>query len=1014
MILPHHLPPSLMVDPAEGIGRYDAPRSRSARPAVRATAPDRILLALVASIWGVAVVWVISGFGGPSAQRAVADVGESVLDVLAAVIVLRAALRTNGRRIRLGWAVLGIATLVYAVGDGAWAWLDLGGSTASPSLADLAYVGYYPLVVVALFVLQSASSLRRDTLRFTIDSLIVVIGGGIVVWHTLFRPVLESLDPNPLAAVLALGYPIGDLVLLFGVAAIALRQPPDIDAAALTALVGGLAFMFVGDVGYGQLNLTGSFDQVRWPDITYLTSTFLVALAGYFQAHPGAMGVGRGKAMKRWLLGLPYVTLAAGYLVLIALAVGSVTGELTEVLCGVAVLTAMVLLRQELVLRENSSLLAEKTRRELEERFTALTANSSEAIVLVDHEGVVTDATEVVGRVLGIGISKLVGRRISRLVHADDAHRAQAFIDDVAAGRSVAQPVEWRIWDATGVWRQVETIAANLLDDPSVGQIVLTTRDVQERKTLERQLTQVALHDLLTDLPNRSLYHDRVGQALGKVTGAQEPTTVFCIGIDGFKRVNEGLGHAVGDQVLQEVSRRVRASIGAADTCARLGGDEFGVLLDGHPSPEDALAAADRILAAIRLPLELADTPIHLTASMGVSTTAHTGADAGRLLRRAEVAKSVARNAGGDRAAVFEPAMQEAAQTRFELESELRRAIDQAEFVLEYQPIVDLQTGDLVGAEALIRWDHPTNGRILPDVFIPLAEETGLIDEIGAWVLRTGCTEAARWAQLSPGRVPRVSINVSAHQLADPRLAWTVQAAMAQAGASPGWITLELTESMLMQNSSESIERLHAIRALGVEIAIDDFGTGYSSLAYLERFPISHLKIDRSFVFPLEDERRGSGVVRAIVEIGRALGLTTVAEGIETPTQLRRLQELGCAFGQGYLFSRPLERDAMAELVARRTGAVFGRQVAPDGRKSPLRFRAPRNQIELGARARPPAAAMLPYLPLRGALVKRQRRADSSSPKRTGPRADLSDGSGSVIPPERPSPLVLPGSGLPH
>ena len=277
--------------------------------------------------------------------------------------------------------------------------------------------------------------------------------------------------------------------------------------------------------------------------------------------------------------------------------------------------------------------------------------------------------------------------------------------------------------------------------------------------------------------------------------------------------------------------------------------------------------------------------------------------------------------------------MQAAVRARFELESELRRAIDQAEFVLDYQPIVDLQSGDLVGAEALIRWDHPTQGKIESSVFIPLAEETGLIDEIGAWVFRTACAEAARWASLSPGRVPRVSINLSAHQLADPQLAWTLQAAMAHAGATPSWVTLELTEGMLMQDGSASLERLHAIRALGVQIAIDDFGTGYSSLAYLERFPITQIKIDRSFVTQLDDPMRGAGVVHAILGIGRALGLSTVAEGVETSTELRRLRELGCTFGQGRLFSGPIEANAMAALVAGRGVPAFAREIAISGRK---------------------------------------------------------------------------------
>jgi diguanylate cyclase (GGDEF)-like protein/PAS domain S-box-containing protein len=885
---------------------------------------DRALLALVVGGWGIAVAWLAFGLGNPGAQRAVADVAEVAIDFAAGVIVIRAALCSEARRTRLGWAVLGVATLIYGVGDGAWAWLDLGGgSTASPSLADLAYVSYYPVVVIALVMFQRASSSQGATLRFAIDSMIVLVGGGIVVWHTLFRPVLESLDPNPLSAALALGYPIGDLVLLFGVAATALRHPPEIDARALTALVGGLALMFVGDVGYGQLNLTGSFDLVRWPDVIYLSSTLLIALAGYFQAHPAAMGQDRAKGLSRWLLGLPYVGLAAGYSVVIALALGNVTNELLEVLYAAVVLTAMVLIRQELVLRENSRLLMEQGRRVLEERYRALSANSSDAVVLVDRNGVVTEASPAVARNLGVDGSRLIGRPISQLVHADDEGRVKGFIADVAAGRPVTQPIDWRLWDVTGVWRQVETIAAHHRDDPSIGQIVLTTRDVRERKTLERQLSQVTLHDFLTDLPNRALFLDRVGQALTSAARSERRITILLIGLDGFERVNQSLGHDVGDQVLQEVSARLRDSVHNADTCARVGGDEFGVLLDGDPSPEDGMAAADRILVALRSPIELDRHMVDLTASIGISTAEHGETRAGDVLRTADVARSAARNRGGDQVVIFEPAMHEAVRTWLELETELRRAIDQKEFVLEYQPIVDLRDGELVGAEALIGWDHPTRGRMAPSVFLPLAEQTGQIDEIGAWALGAACTEAARWASSSSGRVPRVSVGVSAHQLADPRLAWTVQAAMAHASVAPSWVVLDLHESLLRPNNAGALGPLDTIHALGVQIGVDDFGTGYSSLAYLERMPITYVKIDRSFVAPLDDPRRGSGVVHAIVEMGRALNLTTVATGIDTATELRRLQELGCVLGQGRVFSPPLERDAMADLVAHKQGLVL-------------------------------------------------------------------------------------------
>jgi|GEM_PF-806546 diguanylate cyclase (GGDEF)-like protein/PAS domain S-box-containing protein len=888
---------------------------------------DGVLIVTAAVLWSASVAWLVSGIGAAATRLAVADLAEPALDLVAVLIVLRVARGPDVGRVRLGWAFICLALLVYAAGDGLYAWFDLvAGGASSPSLADVAYVAYYPIIGAALLLFPSVASDPRERLRLTLDSSIVVVGGGIVLWQTLLGPALATLTPNPLGAALSLGYPIGDLVLLFGMAAMALRRPVGIDPRALVALVGGLLLMFVADVGYGGLTLAGTFDVQRWPDVGYLSSSLLMALAGYLQTHPArTRATPESAVLGRWLLALPYAGLAAGYGTVIALvlAQGGVSGDLREVLFGALVLTLLVFLRQELVLRENSSLLAEQVRRESETRFDALTAHTTDAIVLVDSKGTIVQAAPVVGRVLGVDAARLVGQSIAGLAHADDMDRVRTLVADVVAGRPVARPVEWRLWDATGHWRQVETIAADLREDPSVGQIVLTTRDVGARKTLEQQLTQVTLHDLLTNLPNRALFHDRLGQALASGERAGRPTTVLFLGLDGFRRVNESHGHAAGDRLLEECARRLQASVRAADTCARLGGDEFGVLLDGDPSAQDRSVVAERILAAIRQPMSVGQEPLQLTASLGMATNLQLGADAISLLRNAQLARSAARDAGGDRMVTFEPAMQHAAQSQLELETELRGAVAQGQLVLLYQPIVDLKTGELAGAEALVRWDHPTRGRLGPGLFIPLAEEIGLIDEIGTWVLRTACVEVAHWAGLARGPVPRVSINLSVRQVADPQLPWTVQAAMAQAGAAPNWITLELTESLLLQNTAAVLERLHALRALGVAIAIDDFGTGYSSLAYLQEFPVTHIKIDRSFVTPLDDPTRGSGVVHAIIEIARALGMTTVAEGIETPTQLERLRELGCPLAQGFLFAPPLEAAAMAELVARPVGPIW-------------------------------------------------------------------------------------------
>lgn len=496
---------------AVGVPLHTQDRGVAADPGVPARGASRFtldgaLIVTAAALWSASVAWLVCGIGTAPTRLTVADLAEPVLDLVAALIVLRAARRPDAGRVRLGWAVICLAMLVYAAGDGLYAWFDLmAGGASSPSLADVAYVAYYPIIGVALLLFPSVAPGPGERLRLTLDSSIVLVGGGMVLWQTLLRPALATLSPNPLGAALSLGYPIGDLILLFGVAALALRRPVRIDPRALVALVGGLLLMFVADVGYGGLTLAGTFDVQRWPDVGYLSSSLLIALAGYLQAHPArTRATPESAGLGRWLPALPYAGLAAGYgsVIALVLAQGGVSGDLRELLFGALVLTLLVFLRQEIVLRENSRLLAEQTRRESEARFETLTAHATDAIMLVDSKGTIVQAAPVVGRILGVDAARLVGQLVVSLAHADDMDRVRALVADVVAGRPMARPLEWRLWDASGHWRQVETIAADLRADPSVGQIVLTTRDVGARKTLEQQLTQVTFHDLLTNLPN--------------------------------------------------------------------------------------------------------------------------------------------------------------------------------------------------------------------------------------------------------------------------------------------------------------------------------------------------------------------------------------------------------------------------------------------------------------------------------------------------------------------------------
>ena len=880
--------------------------------------PDTAILAVAAATVCLMEAWVVFGGARSNTQNAVTSFAAPLIDLVAAVLVARAARSATGLRIRVAWGFIALGMLVYAAGDGIWAWVSIvQHADPFPSAADVAYVAFYPIVAGALLLFPAPSRARREAIRLAIDSAIVVVGGGMVVWQSLLLPALAAAEPDPITTGLVLGYPVGDLVLLFAVATIALRRPAGIAPRALAALVAGLGLMFVADIAYGELALVG-IAEAKWVDLVYSASSLAIACAGYVQANAVELpSTEDADGVSRWLVALPYAGLAAGFGVLLTAANGNVSGPEGSLLFGAVVLTILVLVRQEITNREIGELRADRMRRDSEAHYRALEGQATDAVLLVDPDGVVAYASPSLERVLGLEGAALLGTRITRLAHANDSAALEQLIADTAAGRPVS-PLEWSLWCRDGVWREVETISANLLNDPTIGKIALTTRDVRERKALTQQLTRAGFHDLLTDLPNRALFINRVGQALAGGKRSGEPTAILTLDLDGFTRLNDTLGHTIGDLVLQAVAQRVSGCIRAADTAARLSADEFAVLLDGRGAVSDAMEVADRIREALHQPTTLGGASIELTAGIGIATSGEAGdtTDPTVLTRNAHVALAAACQQGPDQVVVFVPSMQQALEDRFGLESDLRRAVTEHQLVLNYQPIVDLATNELVGAEALVRWDHPTRGRIAPDTFIPLAEETGLIGEIGSWVLRTACVDVAAWARCAPRRVPRVSVNLASLQVADPNLPWTVQSALAQAGAAPGWLTLELTERQLVLDTAEVLARLHAIRALGVQISIDDFGTGYSSLAYLQQFPVNTIKIDRSFVTPLDDPDQGSGLAAAIIEIGRALGIGTIAEGIETERQRERLLAMGCPLGQGYLLGRPLEAPSMLELVA--------------------------------------------------------------------------------------------------
>jgi diguanylate cyclase (GGDEF)-like protein/PAS domain S-box-containing protein len=567
--------------------------------------------------------------------------------------------------------------------------------------------------------------------------------------------------------------------------------------------------------------------------------------------------------------------------------------------------------------------LAAEAIKESEARFRNLVEHSPQAVAL-HAEGRLLYANPTCAALLGYATAdELIGEPMLRFITRDTSGRFVESLVSLSRTAARAPTVECQFRPANeGRILDVEVTSVPVTYTGRAG-VLSILHDVTERKQLEQQLAHQAFHDPLTNLANRVLFRDRVEHALQRaVRGGGQPAVLF-IDLDNFKAVNDGLGHSAGDWLLIEVAARLQNCLRPADTVARLGGDEFAVLLDDEGARAEEIA--DRILAAFRSPFTVQGTDIVVTMSIGIaSLLPHQGAD--DVLRNADLALYRAKAAGKACAASFEPEMHVAALRRLELEAELRRAIDgergSGSLVLYYQPIARLSTGRMSGYEALVRWKHPERGLLEPLDFISLAEETGLIIPLGRWVLDEAGRQTKDW-QLRYGPLIRgsgmtltVGVNLSGRHLAHADVVDDVSASLRRTGLAPGHLTLEMTESMLVHDNRATLERLHALKNLGVRLSIDDFGTGYSSLAYLERFPVDSLKMDRSFITSLDTGDSKSPLAEAVIGLGRILQLKVIAEGIETKAQWERLRNLGCTLGQGYYISYPLPPKEFERLIA--------------------------------------------------------------------------------------------------
>ena len=548
---------------------------------------------------------------------------------------------------------------------------------------------------------------------------------------------------------------------------------------------------------------------------------------------------------------------------------------------------------------------AEAAVRLSEDRFRSLIQNSSDVTMIIDQAGVFRYLSPAVEQLLGYRPVALVGRTATDYVHPDDQDYLRLRLGEEFQTSSDTAVLEFRMVRRDGSRRDVEAVISNQLDRPSVAGYVTNVRDITERKKFEDLLSHRALHDPLTGLANRQLILDRADQMLARARRTGDPVAAFFVDLDNFKDTNDSLGHEAGDRLLQAVAGRLVGLLRTSDTVGRLGGDEFVVLAEGVSLSDGPEAIADRIRQVLRPAFFVEgfeSVPLTVSASVGIAVGDRTSAQ--DLLRDADIALYRAKGAGRDQAVVFEEAMQRAANDRLILRSELDAGLATGQFALLYQPIVDLTDLRIEGVEALIRWNHPTKGLITPDRFIPVLEDSGQIVEVGRWVLDEACAQLARWRRL--GRRLSMSVNASMRQLESDTFVQDVDDALAAHGLDPDDLVIEITETVLMKDAHATVDRLASLKQLGVRIAIDDFGTGYSSLAYLRQFPVDVLKIDRTFVSEMTGSPDATALIHTLVELGRTLGLVTLAEGIEQSAQIDGLRAERCDHGQGYYFSRPV------------------------------------------------------------------------------------------------------------
>ncbi|MEO5902335.1 MAG: EAL domain-containing protein [Ilumatobacteraceae bacterium] len=844
----------------------------------------------------------------------------------------------QGRERRFPMACIAVALTSSAIGDCIFFLKTLiDGPPPGVTIADPLWIVAYVTLAVGLFV--GGYGMHRvdvdrlvDVGSFTIVTLIVVsqFAGVRLVLADSTAPVVDR--------VVSTAYPILD-ALLVGVVVQAILSGHVRGRSGKCVGCGIAAWLFSD---FGWLLITDSTLIVRWLDVGWMIGAVSIAVSAWpvpatDRGGDAGFGVSEQTSARVFITLLPL--LVPGGIGVWEFASGRHSNPVPLFGATIALVALAFIRSARLVIARNRQ---EQALERSTRFYAALAENSSDAVIVVDATGLILNDAPNLLSILGRTDAATIGMDAFGLLRPFDRESARVVFDRWWSTNGVVDDGEVRATAASGAQRWFGVRAANMADDPDVGGMVINLRDITDRKLAEDELSHNAFHDSLTGLANRALFHDRLEHALQRTARVGSGVAVVYLDLDGFKAINDGSGHEAGDRVLREVATRLAGAVRTADTVARLGGDEFAILLEeSSRAIDEAQAVADRILQSLTTPFAVDLQQVALSASIGIAI-GDGASTASSMLRDADIAMYRAKTTGRDKWEIYEPAMGDAARDLLELDNDLRRALDDHQLRVVYQPVIDLVSDGVTGFEALCRWDHPTRGLIQPKDFIPIAEANGTIIAIGEWVLDQACDTAARWHQLYPATELTMSVNLSARQIATPSIIDHVVNALSRSGLPATSLILEITESVLVEDAPTAIVRLRELRALHVRLAIDDFGTGYSSLSYLRQFPIDILKIDKSFTDTITDRDHFPAIVLGLLELAKILQIKTVAEGIEHGVQRDSLRDHRCDFGQGYLFDKPLDinqADEFLEHAMRRapSGEVVALAKPASGEGSPAR-----------------------------------------------------------------------------